>query len=183
MYENRKETPPRELIALRATVDPRLIKDSKAVMNTVRQTARTGISQPGATYDSHVEPGRPRSRAKDLGNISRGPRDVALYLHVPELPRRCGHLVNHAALDQHDQDRGHDAGAGVAFSCVVKQLNEWLPRPRAEEAIDVTQAEYQGRADDEERHHVVSYAPGDGYWDDARGVYGLLGCDRHNVSD
>lgn len=88
-YEKRKETPPRELIALRATVDPRLIRDSNAVMNTVRQTARSGIFQPGATYDSHVEPGRPRSRAKDLVYISRGPRDMALICrwHVPELPR------------------------------------------------------------------------------------------------
>lgn len=65
-YEKRKETPPRELIAFRATVDPRLIRDSNAVMKTVRQTARSGIFHPGSTCESQVEPGRPRSRAKDL---------------------------------------------------------------------------------------------------------------------
>lgn len=69
MYEKRNETPPRELIAFRATADPRLISDNSAVMKTVRQTARSGMSHPGVTRDSQVEPGRPRSRAKDLNRF------------------------------------------------------------------------------------------------------------------
>lgn len=182
-YEKRNATPPRELVAFSATVDPRLIRDSSAVMSTVRQIARSGMSHPGATYESHVDPGRPRSRAKDLGDCQSQCSGCAYYRYIPELPRRCGDLVNDAALDQNHQDGGHDAAASVALSRVVEQLDGGLAGPRIEQAFNVTQAEYQGGANDEERHHVIGYAPGDGYWDDPRSIYGLLGFCSHNISE
>lgn len=41
------------------------------VMSTVRQIDRRGISIPGVTWESHVEPGKPRSRANDLENVNK----------------------------------------------------------------------------------------------------------------
>jgi hypothetical protein len=39
-----------ELIALKATVDPMLIKDSSDVMSKVSRTELSGIFHPGMTY-------------------------------------------------------------------------------------------------------------------------------------
>lgn len=48
-YELKIETPPRELMALRAVEEPRLIHASKVLTTRETQTARSGIFQPGVT--------------------------------------------------------------------------------------------------------------------------------------
>lgn len=65
VYENRIEVPPSELIAFKAVEDPMLMSDNKLLTTKETQTARSGMFQPGDTLDSHAEPGRPPSRAKD----------------------------------------------------------------------------------------------------------------------
>lgn len=64
-YDVRTETPPSELMAFNAVVDPRLMQASKDVTASDTNTDRTGRFQPGGTTDSHADPGRPESRAKD----------------------------------------------------------------------------------------------------------------------
>lgn len=48
-YDERIETPPRELIAFKAVEEPRLMQASKEQTTTETQTARSGIFQPGVT--------------------------------------------------------------------------------------------------------------------------------------
>lgn len=48
-YDERIETPPRELIALRAVEEPRLMQASKELTTRETQTARSGIFHPGVT--------------------------------------------------------------------------------------------------------------------------------------
>ena len=48
-YDERIETPPRELMAFRAVEEPRLMHASKELTTTETQTARSGIFQPGVT--------------------------------------------------------------------------------------------------------------------------------------
>lgn len=48
-YELRMETPPRELIALRAVEEPRLMHARRVQMTSDTHTARRGIFQPGVT--------------------------------------------------------------------------------------------------------------------------------------
>jgi hypothetical protein len=43
------EMPPRELMALRAAVEPMLMQASKALMQKETRTARRGMFQPGVT--------------------------------------------------------------------------------------------------------------------------------------
>jgi hypothetical protein len=79
-YEERIETPPRELMAFKAVESPRLMQASKELTTTETKTARTGTFHPGVTLlvsqiqvliqiqltcDSQFEPGKPLSRAKD----------------------------------------------------------------------------------------------------------------------
>ena len=52
------------MIALKATVDPRLIKLSRAVIHIDTKIEFKGISQPGRTYDRKSAAGNPLSRAK-----------------------------------------------------------------------------------------------------------------------
>jgi hypothetical protein len=49
-YEERIETPPRELMAFNAVEEPRLIQASNELTTRETQTARSGIFQPGVTY-------------------------------------------------------------------------------------------------------------------------------------
>ena len=65
MYELMTDTPPSELMALSAVVLPRLMQARSEVMTREVKTARIGMFQPGATWDSHFENGRPLSRAND----------------------------------------------------------------------------------------------------------------------
>ncbi len=44
------ETPPKELIALRAVLEPMLMQESKAVMQKETSTARRGMFHPGVTF-------------------------------------------------------------------------------------------------------------------------------------
>jgi hypothetical protein len=79
-YEERIETPPRELMAFKAVESPRLMQASIELTTTETKTARTGTFHPGVTLlvsqihvlmqiqltrDSQFEPGKPLSRAKD----------------------------------------------------------------------------------------------------------------------
>jgi hypothetical protein len=48
-YEERIETPPRELMAFKAVEEPRLMHASKELTTRETQTARRGIFQPGVT--------------------------------------------------------------------------------------------------------------------------------------
>jgi len=65
MYEARTETPPRELTAFRAVVDPRLMQARMEVTAKETATERSGMFQPIGTTESQDDPGRPPSRAKD----------------------------------------------------------------------------------------------------------------------
>lgn len=49
-YDVRIETPPRELIALRAVEEPRLMQESRDVTTKETTTDRTGIFQPCGTW-------------------------------------------------------------------------------------------------------------------------------------
>lgn len=79
-YEMRSDTPPSELMALRATEDPKLMQERRHVTTKETRTARTGRFHPGVTCGnqqlhqkvsgnltlaSQDEAGRPPSRAKD----------------------------------------------------------------------------------------------------------------------
>jgi hypothetical protein len=48
-YEERIETPPRELMAFNAVEEPRLMQASKELTTTETKTARTGTFHPGVT--------------------------------------------------------------------------------------------------------------------------------------
>jgi hypothetical protein len=48
-YDERIETPPRELIAFSAVEEPRLMQASKELTTRETHTARSGIFQPGVT--------------------------------------------------------------------------------------------------------------------------------------
>jgi hypothetical protein len=48
------ETPPKELIAFNAVVEPMLIQESNAVTQKETTTARTGIFHPGVTLSKVV---------------------------------------------------------------------------------------------------------------------------------
>ena len=48
-YDERIETPPRELIAFRAVEEPRFMQASRELTTRETQTARSGIFQPGVT--------------------------------------------------------------------------------------------------------------------------------------
>lgn len=48
-YEERIETPPRELMAFRATEEPMLMQESSELTTRETQTARRGMFQPGVT--------------------------------------------------------------------------------------------------------------------------------------
>lgn len=49
MYEERREATPNEAIALKAAVEPMLIKERRIVMTNETMTAFTGTFQPGLT--------------------------------------------------------------------------------------------------------------------------------------
>jgi hypothetical protein len=72
-------TTPIEMIALNATVEPRLIKLNMAVMHSDTKIEFRGMSHPGRTYDRKFEAGRPLSRAK--ANIC---RDAVATLLIAE---------------------------------------------------------------------------------------------------
>lgn len=57
-------TTPILMMALNATVEPRLIKLSKAVIHIETKIEFKGMSQPGRTYDRKSAAGNPLSRAK-----------------------------------------------------------------------------------------------------------------------
>lgn len=57
-------TTPILTMALNATVEPRLIKLSRAVMHMDTRIEFKGMSQPGRTYDRKSATGNPLSRAK-----------------------------------------------------------------------------------------------------------------------
>lgn len=57
-------TTPMLMMALNATVEPRLIKLSRAVMHIETKIEFRGMSQPGRTYDRKSAAGSPLSRAK-----------------------------------------------------------------------------------------------------------------------
>lgn len=48
-YDERIETPPRELMAFRAVEEPRLMQESRELTTRDTQTARSGIFHPGVT--------------------------------------------------------------------------------------------------------------------------------------
>jgi len=50
-YDERIETPPRELMAFRAVEEPRLMQESNELTTRETPTARSGIFQPGVTYN------------------------------------------------------------------------------------------------------------------------------------
>ena len=52
-------------MALRATVEPMLMKERSAEMVRETVTAGMGMFQPGETLESQLWPGRPASRAND----------------------------------------------------------------------------------------------------------------------
>lgn len=63
-YDDTHATPPSALMALRATEDPTLMRLRRMVKTNDTPTARSGIFP--ETCESQLEPGNPRSRAKDL---------------------------------------------------------------------------------------------------------------------
>jgi len=64
-YEPRIDTPPSELMALRAVEEPRLMHASRELMKNDRHTARSGMFHPGGTTARKSLKGRPLSLAKD----------------------------------------------------------------------------------------------------------------------
>jgi hypothetical protein len=54
---------PMEIIALNATVEPRVIKLKRAVIQSETMIEFRGMSHPGRTYDRKSEAGNPLSRA------------------------------------------------------------------------------------------------------------------------
>jgi hypothetical protein len=63
-YLDSTETPARELIGFRATFDPMLMRDNRAVMLNDTSTARKGMFWKGEICESQPLKGRPESRAK-----------------------------------------------------------------------------------------------------------------------
>jgi hypothetical protein len=60
----RRLTTPIDMMALNATVEPRVIKLNRAVMHSETMIEFRGMSHPGRTYDRKSEAGNPLSRAK-----------------------------------------------------------------------------------------------------------------------
>ena len=63
-YVDMMDTSAAEPMALKATVEPMLIRDKRQVMVKVIMTALRGMFQPGFTCVIILEKGRPLSRAK-----------------------------------------------------------------------------------------------------------------------
>nr|POE89968.1 hypothetical protein CFP56_20437 [Quercus suber] len=65
IYDANRETVVRARTALRAAVDPMLMRESSAVTSRDTRTAFNGMFKPGVMCAIHLYPGIPRSRAKD----------------------------------------------------------------------------------------------------------------------
>ena len=98
MYEERREATPNEAIALKAAVEPMLIKDRRTVMTNETITAFTGTFQPGftcskqsaATYDYGRQEPSTQGGKKGKNSHAPGKRKMA-SLH-PSQKQRAGEM-------------------------------------------------------------------------------------------
>lgn len=137
MYEVRREATPKEAIALKAAVEPMLIKDRRIVTTNETMTAFTGTFQPGFTCSKPVSQSRSAGEAR--ANNQKKEENKKAYMRQEsrirhssisckskELAGGRGNIADGATNGQDDENRCHGRSATGAIGYIVEDLNEWI---------------------------------------------------------
>lgn len=148
MYEERREATPNEAMALKAAVEPMLIKDRRIVITNETMTAFTGTFQPGLTCSKTVScypwlwkagaiPTRGKERTKTHMRQEIRKRHPSIPRKSKELARCRGNITDGAADGQDDENRCHCRSSTSAVGHIVEDLDEWISSLSLQNPIDI----------------------------------------------
>lgn len=125
-----------EPIALKATVEPMLMRERRQVMVKVRRTALSGIFQPGLIYSLCQQHPSHSPVNTYVGNEA-GERQAVIASERPSLSRDCGNCADTSRCDVDDDDSRHDGSPNVTVCRIGEDLNEWIASGRFNDCQDV----------------------------------------------
>ena len=163
MYEEMRAAVPREAMALKATLEPMLIKERRTVMKKDIITEFRGISQPGRTCNSKELAGIKLSRWTELRIAyvcnEAWEWEPSITSKGEHLTRCSSNICDASADRQDDENWSHEWSSDVRVGGCIKDLNERHHVRIWQNIVDIPHAEAERDQHDEPKRTVEDYGP------------------------